>query len=244
MRLWGVLSSSNTLAAMFSHRENKLNMFQAMNRGSIILINTAKDLLKGEGCTLFGRFLIALIAQATQERSAIHERRRTPTFVYIDEAHDYFAEGEGIELLINSARKYQVGLILSHQHLDQFPRKLQATVMASTAIKMAGGVSFDDARALSREMHTTPEFLQGMKKGRKDTRFGLFIKNYTDEAIKQVIPFGTLEGKPKLSNQEFQALLARNRAKYCAPVDKRILAGSVAVSHAGPSFPLGTPPTI
>jgi len=31
---------------MFANERNKLDLFEAMNRGSIILINTAKDLLK------------------------------------------------------------------------------------------------------------------------------------------------------------------------------------------------------
>ena len=51
---------------------------------------TAKDLLKQEGCEILGRFFIALICQAAQERASIAEEKRMPTFVYIDEAHDYF----------------------------------------------------------------------------------------------------------------------------------------------------------
>lgn len=62
-RLWGVLSNS-VLERMFASERNKLDLFEAMNRGSIILINTAKDLLKQEGCEILGRFFIALIAQA------------------------------------------------------------------------------------------------------------------------------------------------------------------------------------
>jgi hypothetical protein len=120
MRLWGVLSKSRVLARMFSHTENRLNLYRAMNKGSVILINTAKDLLQQEGCSLFGKFCIALLTQATQERSAIPEARRLPTIAYIDEAHDYFEEGAGINLLLNTARKFQVGLVLSHQNLGQF----------------------------------------------------------------------------------------------------------------------------
>ena len=33
-----------------------------MNAGKVILINTAKDLLKEQGTEIFGRFFIALIA--------------------------------------------------------------------------------------------------------------------------------------------------------------------------------------
>src|SRR3954470_7460170 len=124
MRLWGVLSRSRVLERMFSHTQNRLNLFRAMNKGSIILINTAKDLLQQEGCSLFGRFCISLLAQATQERSAIAKTRRLPTVVYIDEARDYFEEGAGIEPLFNTARKFQVGLVISHQNLRQFPAGL------------------------------------------------------------------------------------------------------------------------
>src|SRR3954454_18979349 len=106
-----------------------------MNRGSLILINTAKDLLKQDGCEILGRFFLALIAQATQERAALPEERRRATFLYIDEAQDYF--DEGMEQLLNQARKYRVGLVLAHQNLGQFEPRLQASVMASTAIVTA-----------------------------------------------------------------------------------------------------------
>src|SRR5436309_9747281 len=45
-RLWGILSTPG-LARMFSHQQNKLNMFEAMNKGSLILINTAKRFSQG-----------------------------------------------------------------------------------------------------------------------------------------------------------------------------------------------------
>ena len=88
-RLWGVLANP-VFERMFSYTENKIDLFEAMNNGKIILINTAKDLLKQEGCEIFGRFFIAKISQAAMERSAIPEEKRCPTFVYIDEAQDYF----------------------------------------------------------------------------------------------------------------------------------------------------------
>src|SRR5437763_5982516 len=135
---------------MFANERNKLDLFEAMNRGSIILINTAKDLLKQEGCEILGRFFIALICQAAQERASIPEDRRKSTFVYIDEAHDYF--DASIENLLNQARKYKVGLILANQNLDQFSTRLCATVMASTSIKMVGGLSAKDAAVFAKEM--------------------------------------------------------------------------------------------
>jgi hypothetical protein len=211
-----------------------------MNKRSVILINTAKDLLQQEGCSLFGKFCIALLTQATQERSAIAEDRRLPTIAYIDEASDYFEEGAGINLLLNTGRKYQVGLVISHQNLGQFPRSLAATVMASTSIKFAGGVSFDDARVLSKEMHCEPEFLQNMRKEQMETKFALYLRNRFYSAQEQAIPFGTLERKERLGKEEMEELLRDNRRRYCAPADLQAVAGPPALAHGPPGFTPGT----
>ena len=212
-RLWGVLSNG-VLERMFANEHNKLDLFEAMNRGSVILINTAKDLLKQEGCEILGRFFIALIAQAAQERAAIPDDRRRSTFVYIDEAQDYF--DESVEQLLNQARKYKVGLIIAHQNLDQFDQRLRAAVMASTAIKMVGGLSAKDAAAFGREMQCEPEFLQGMRKHRDHTEFACFVRHDIPRPISLSVPFGAMEGRERLTAEEHAALIERNRARYGA----------------------------
>ncbi|MGC9417815.1 MAG: hypothetical protein ACP5EN_02475 [Rhodovulum sp.] len=64
-RLYGVLENQ-TFERMFAHPESKFDMFTEMNAGKLILINTSKSLLKEQGTEIFGRFFIALIAQAAQ----------------------------------------------------------------------------------------------------------------------------------------------------------------------------------
>lgn len=216
-RLWAVLSNA-VLARMFSHRRNKLDLFEALNRGSLIFVNTAKDLLKQEGCEILGRFFISMISQAAQERAAIDGNLRRPTFVYVDEAQDYF--DESLEQLLNQARKYKVGLVLAHQNLGQFETRLQAAVMSSTAIKLAGGVSAHDATALAKEMRCEAEFLQGMRKRRDHTEFACFIRNVTERPVSLSVPLGQMEARPRLSEDEREELLARNRERYCEGLDE------------------------
>jgi hypothetical protein len=224
---------------MFQNPRNKVNIFEAMNRGCLILIHTAKDLLKQEGCEILGRFFIALIAQAAQERAAIPQHNRTPTFVYIDEAHDYF--DENIENLLEQARKYQVGMILAHQHLAQFEnRQLRASVATNTAIKLAGGVSEEDAKALAANMGTTPEFLQSMKKyeSEKRTEFASFVKDATPHAIRLSVPLGMMEEQPKIHPQVLTALIRRNWELYCTMDEDD---PSEPGSPQGDGSPLGDP---
>ena len=236
-RLWGIISNS-VLARMFSHPKNSVDLFASLNRGSLVLVNTAKDLLKQDGCSLFGRFFISLLVQAVQERSAIPENRRRSTFVYIDEAQDYF--DQGIENLLNQARKYKTGLILAHQNLGQFERGLQASVMASTAVKLAGGVSAGDAATLAREMRCEPEYLLSMRKHRSSTEFACFVRNVTPSPVALSVPFGLMEGRSKMSETEHKDLIARNRARVSS-VTSLPQAASIAAPAEEAVPPLSTP---
>ena len=209
-RLWGVLSTP-AFERMFMQRENRLDLYAAMNEGKIILVSTAKDLLKQDGSALLGRFFIAMIAQAALERSVIPADRRTPTFVYIDEAQEYF--GDDVETILNQARKYRVGLTLAHQTLDQLSPRLRAALHANTSLKFAGGVSAKDARAFADELHTTADFIESMRRRRDRTEFAVWLKNMTPGAVRLTTPLGYLERQPTSSVEAFDRLLDANRAR-------------------------------
>lgn len=213
-RLWGVMSNAS-LERMFSHPKNKVDIFELLNQGKIILINTAKDLLGQEGSAIFGRFFIALIAQAAVQRAALPPHKRRPSFVYIDEAQDYF--DENISNLLHQARKYRVGLVFAHQNVDQLGAGLRSSVFASTSIKFAGGVSAKDANALDSEFRCTAEFLLSQKKGPAHTEFACHVRNFTGKALSVHIPLGYVESLPMMTAPQHQALLETNRALYTAP---------------------------
>lgn len=211
-RLWGVLGNP-AFERMFSNRRNKVDMFHAINSGSVVLVNTAKDFLQQEWCEIFGRFFIALVAQAAIQRAAIPESKRLKTYLYIDEASDYF--DDHVELLLNSARKYRVGVTIANQNLTQMETGIRATVMASTSTKLAGGTSAKDARAMASEMHCDADFIQGMKKGKGQTEFACMVRNVTARAVRMSVPLGVMERLPKMSLGKYEELLALNHKRVC-----------------------------
>lgn len=206
-RLWGILENQ-TFERMFLHPKSKLDIYAEMNAGKVILINTAKDLLKEQGTEFFGRFFIAMIAQAAQERSVIPEDKRMPTFVYIDEAADYFDRNIGI--ILSQARKYKVGMVLAHQYLGQLDKNLQEAVFSNTSIKFAGGVSNQDARKLAAEMRTDHIHIEGVDK----LEMATFIRGTTKRAISINITYGEMERLPKMSDEQKSLLLAYTRNRY------------------------------
>jgi len=224
-RLWGVLSTP-AFERMFAQKANKLDLFEALNDGKIILVSTAKDLLKQDGSALFGRFFIAMLSQAALERSTIDEDDRTPTFVYVDEAQEYF--DDSIETILNQARKYRVGLTLAHQTLDQLTPRLRSAILANTSLKCAGGVSARDARALADELRTSSDFIEDMRRRGDRTEFAVWLKHQTPQAIRLSVPLGFLERQPLLSEEALDAVTTANRARYCGTLADVVGFGSPA----------------
>lgn len=206
-RLWGILENQ-TFERMFSHPRSKLDLFREMNAGKVILINTAKDLLKEQGTEIFGRFFIAMIAQAAQERATLPESKRVPTIVYVDEAQDYFDRNIG--LILAQARKYNVGMVLAHQYLGQLEPKLQEAFAANTAIKFAGGVSAKDARALASMMYCSPDVIEAQPKG----SFAAHVRGETKSAVPLSFPMGHMEALPRMGTEGRDALRDRMRKRY------------------------------
>ncbi|MCI0558462.1 MAG: type IV secretion system DNA-binding domain-containing protein [Nitrososphaera sp.] len=218
-RLWGILSNP-FFERMFAHKESKIDMFEAMQGGKVILVNTAKDLLKKDGSQILGRFVIAMISQSVLERARLTQHARLPCFVYIDEAEEYF--DEPMVDLLNQARKYKVGLTFAHQNLDQLTPKLKGTIMANTSIKLAGGVSFKDAQELGREMRCDSDTLLRTKKRQETTEFACFVRNVTPQPLTITVPLGLVERLPRMDDDDYEILIDQNRERYSAPWQEEI----------------------
>jgi hypothetical protein len=205
---------------MFSN-VNKVDLFTEMERGSIVLVNTSRNLLK-EHSALFGRYIIARTMAAAFERAAIPEKQRKPAFLVIDEASAY--TDQTIETLLTKVRQFKLGVVLAYQHLDhkEFDDAIRSALYSSTSIKYVGGASYTDQRRLAREMNTTPEFIAAQKKDSSEppkyTRFACYVRNYSETAISLTVPIGGMEAMAKMSEQEFAVMGERNRARVSAPM--------------------------
>jgi hypothetical protein len=185
-RLYGVLEN-DAFRRMFSAPHNTIDVAAALNRGAVLLVDTAKSHLKSDASALMGRYFIALTLQAALEREG-HQR---PAYLYIDEAGEYF--DDNIDSLLNEARKRRVGIVMAHQYLDQLTPQLRSSIATNTSIKLAGGVSDKDARSLAGDMRTTPDLIAAQRKG----HFMCYVRNVTQTAVSIEVPFGTLEALPR-----------------------------------------------
>jgi hypothetical protein len=202
-----------TLARLFTSPSTKVDLFDALNNGSIILVDTAKDFLKGAS-SHFGRIFISLVLQAVLERAVIPEGERKPAFLICDEAHEYF--DDHIDDLLSEVRKYKLGCCFAHQHLEQCTPGLRASFAANTGIKMASGVSTSDARSLAPDMRTTPDFILSQPR----LQFACHIRNVTPQAVSIPVEAGKLESQPQLSESGYLAFRERNRERVSFSPDE------------------------
>jgi Type IV secretion-system coupling protein DNA-binding domain len=198
-----------TLARLFTAPKTKLDFFDALNDGSIILIDTAKDFLKGSSAH-FGRLMISLVLQAVLERAALPESRRKPVFLIVDEAAAYF--DSNIDDFLTETRKYKCGCVFAHQFLDQATSSLRASLAANTAIKLAGGVSTGDARALAPDMRTTADFILGQPR----LHFAAYFRGTTQSAVSIPVQVGRLEAEPTMTADAYELLRESNIEWVCA----------------------------
>jgi hypothetical protein len=145
----------------------------------------------------------------------------------------FFNGGNAVlQEMINQSRKQNVGLTLSHQNLGQLDTKLRATIMSSTAVKLVGGVSSDDADKFAKEMQCDADFIRSMQKHSRGSDFACFVRNHSEQAMPFPVTFGQMEKRPKKSEDEFNRMIAENRRRY---------AGGVATPDSGsPASSLAT----
>jgi hypothetical protein len=177
---------------MFMHPRNKLDLFEEMQTGKVILVNTMKGLLKN-GTEPFGRYFIARLLQAAEERMFLTPGERLPVYVYLDEASDYIAEEENIEELINKARKQNVALIIANQMESQITSPIVRDALSRVAIQCRGEPG---------DVGEPP-------------KWQIAIGNR--EPVQIQVPNINFANMPKMSKTHFEQMLADMRRRFSSP---------------------------
>ena len=89
------------------------------------------------------------------------------------------------------------------------------SILTNTAVKLAGGVSDYEARAIAPDMRTTKEFLMDMRQSKTSTQFATHVRGMPS-SVRIEVPYFTVENAPKMTDWQHSELIARNRARYTA----------------------------
>jgi hypothetical protein len=207
------LLSNTTISRLFTSPVNRLDIGKEMNKGKIILINTDISLLGERGTAFLGRFFISQISQATLSRMNVPEKKRRPAFVYIDECGDYLqTEDSKVKILLDKARKYRVGMTLSHQRRSQLQPGVYNAIKSNTVIQIVGSPEPGEVNTLLRDLRVDniPS---------NPGRFAVYVKG-SQRGMHIRSRMGIIEDGPQRSESEFENVIRENRAKYCVGGEK------------------------
>ena len=225
------LLTNPTLRSMFSATHTKLDIGKEMDAGKVIIINNSKAILGDEGAEFFGRFFIALIARAAQQRSGRPPASKKPCYVYIDECQTVISKDTRIPTLLDECRSQKIGLILAHQRTAQLSAPVLDAV-ANCAIRMAN--SDDEARYLADKLRTNTEFLRSLPRG----TFAAFVRDTTQSAISINVPHIRVDRFPQMTDAEQRELRDRMQTQFTAPA-----ISSKPAPPPQPPDPTQTPPS-
>jgi hypothetical protein len=201
------LMTNPILRSMFSAVHTKLDIGKEMDAGRVIVINNSKAVLTDEGAEFFGRFFIALIARAAQQRAGRRPEEKKPCYVYIDECQTIIAKDARVPVLLDECRSQKIALILSHQRTAQLTGPV-LDAAANCAIRMAN--SDDEAKYLSDKLRMGTDTLRSLPRG----TFATFVRDLTRAGVALKVPYIDMDKLPKMTAAEQEAIRQRMRAQF------------------------------
>lgn len=200
-RLNNICGPHHPLRALFKKQHDSINLYDAIENGRIILVNTNYEKLGRYGSSFFGRFFLKLLDKNIAHRDAKSRR----LILMIDEAQEYF-DATIMQYYADQARKRNVSVIWANQRLAQLPTDLRDALLGVGTL-IATNVNPSDVREISNRFRVEmdqvqawlPEYSKDEKRRYAD--FGYFYRGkHTADTFR--LTYGQLEDLPKRKAQE------------------------------------------
>lgn len=150
----GALITDPLLRRLLTDAPQELHFRRIMDDGEVLIVNLAKGKLGEDTSTLLGGLIVTTLALAAFSRADVAHGARQPFYVHIDEFQNFTSLS-----LVNMAselRKYGVGLVVAHQHLEQLTPEIRHAILANAGTIVSFRLGAADAAFVAREF--APKF--------------------------------------------------------------------------------------
>jgi hypothetical protein len=160
------LLSRKPVKRMVSQRVNRLDFADILDSKKIFIAKLPQGQIGAENAFLLGSLLVSKFQQMAMARQRMREEERREFFLYIDEAANFLTPS--MAEILSGARKYRLGLVLSHQSLSQLKTEplVAGALDANACTRVVFRVGDQDARALAEGFaHFNAAHLQNLSVG-------------------------------------------------------------------------------
>ncbi len=147
----GIFRTSLPLKNIVGQKVRGIRMQQVMDEGKILICNLSKGEIGEDASAILGSIIVTSIQLAALHRAKQPEHTRKPFYLYVDEIHTFvslsFAD------ILAEARKYGLGLFLTHQYIDQLHEKIRSAIFGNVGTIISFRVGATDAEYLAKEFY-------------------------------------------------------------------------------------------
>jgi type IV secretory pathway TraG/TraD family ATPase VirD4 len=147
----GLFSASLPLRNTVGQKTKGFRMQEIMDKKKILICNLSKGELGEDASALLGSIILTSIQLAALYRARIEPYKRIPFYVYVDEMHSFitlsFAD------MLAEARKYGVGLFLTHQYIEQLDERIRRAIFGNVGTIISFRIGAKDAEYLAIEFY-------------------------------------------------------------------------------------------
>lgn len=159
----GVAPIANKLGAFLAHPVIRtalcepvepIRFRRLMDQQGSLIVNLGKGRLGADTSNVVGGLLLSSIMHAAFSRYDMPETQRVPFFLYVDEFHSFSTSA--LAGMLSEVRKYGLGLVLAHQHIQQTDTDVFEAIMGNVGTMIVMRIGATDAPMFSRQLDDIP----------------------------------------------------------------------------------------
>ena len=97
----------------------------------------------------YGRFIVALLKVIALKRAKLSGSKRTPTYLFIDEFHNFVSSD--FEKALTQLRKYRLYFVLASQYIGQCADRYLQKALLSVGVIISGNNERKSRKAIEDE---------------------------------------------------------------------------------------------
>ncbi len=219
----GQLLADPLMRNIFGQQENKVDLYDIMQKKKILLVNLSKGRVGDEKSAFFGAVLVTKLYQASMQRIRLPEKDRLPFYLYVDEFQNIATRT--FENILAEARKFGFCLTVANQNLSQLSPSLRSSLFGNVASIIVFQISAEDAAIMEMEMKPVFEMQDMINLSEREIYVKMTIDGRRwDPFSAEVLPVT----EPRHTSFAEQ-IMKQSREKYAAArelVEKQLEGGS------------------
>ncbi len=195
-------------------QKNKLDFFEMINSGKIVIANVSKGALGEDAAFLLGSFLLSKFQIATMARASIPRAKRKLYTLIVDEFQNFAGSRSNvanITSLVSEARKYRVALVVATQMTEYLHRDISAALLGNIGTLIVLRCGVNDALYLQKQLgQFTAQDLQDLPVGQAIIRMERATDSFNASLHK-------MRHRQKSYKDE---IIKHSRKNFCRPLEE------------------------